>query len=188
MVHEGGTAHGYEPQEHAFFGGRVDGPMAAHQGLGAVDVDVFYVGDYVGGVAYGAKLYALKISYGSTGSAFNDDMAAAWDWCITHQNDDPANPIMVISTSFGGGRYFGSCDSAYASMTIAANNAVAAGITLLVSSGNDGYCDSIGWPACISSVISVGAVYDASFGTYLPCISADSCAPKTFTTGCSTNY
>jgi subtilisin family serine protease len=135
--------------------------------------DVASVGDYIGGVAYGAKLYALKISFGTTGSAYNDDMAAAWDWCITHQNDDPANPIMVISTSFGGGRYFGSCDSAYASMTIAANNAVAAGITLLVSSGNDGYCDSIGWPACISSVISVGA---------------DSCAPKTFTTGCSTNY
>ncbi|MHC4526116.1 MAG: S8 family serine peptidase, partial [Planctomycetota bacterium] len=73
-------------------------------------------------------------------------------------------------------------------MTTAANNAVAAGITLLVSSGNDGYCDSIGWPACISNVISVGAVYDASFGNYLPCISADSCAPKTPTGGCTTGY
>ncbi|MHC4386837.1 MAG: S8 family peptidase, partial [Planctomycetota bacterium] len=150
--------------------------------------DVASVGDYIGGVAYGAKLYALKISEGSTGSASSDDMVAAWDWCITHQNDDPNNPIMVISTSFGGGRYFSTCDSTIPSMTTAANNAVAAGITLLVSSGNDGYCDSIGWPACISNVISVGAVYDASFGNYLPCISADSCAPKTPTGGCTTGY
>ena len=29
-------------------------------------------------------------------------------------------------------------------------------ITVLASSGNDGFCDSMGWPACITSVISVG--------------------------------
>ena len=57
-------------------------------------------------------------------------------------------------------------------MTTAAANAVAAGITIFASSGNDGYCDSMGWPACISHVNSVGAVYDAVFGPYLPCINA----------------
>jgi subtilisin family serine protease len=150
--------------------------------------DAATVGDYIGGVADGAKLYALKISYGTSGSASSDDMAAAWDWCISHQYDDPDNPIMVISTSFGGGRYFSPCDGDDTAMTTAANNAVAAGMTLLVSSGNDGYCDSIGWPACISHVISVGAVYDASFGTYQPCISGDSCAPKTASAGCTTGY
>ncbi|MEN8128123.1 MAG: S8 family serine peptidase, partial [Planctomycetota bacterium] len=150
--------------------------------------DIAAEGDYIGGVAYGAKLYALKITEGSSGSASSDDMVAAWDWCISHQNDDLDNPIMVISTSFGGGQYFSSCDNAVPSMTTAANNAVSAGITLLVSSGNDGYCDSISWPACISNVISVGAVYDASFGNYYPCINANSCAPKTATTGCSTGY
>ncbi|MHC5181326.1 MAG: S8 family serine peptidase [Planctomycetota bacterium] len=162
------------------------GHGTACAGIAAGDANS--VGDYIGGVAYGAKLYALKISEGSTGSASSDAMAAAWDWCVSHQNDDPNNPIMVISTSFGGGRYFSTCDGAVPSMTTAANNAAAAGITVLVSSGNDGYCDSIGWPACINSVISVGAVYDASFGTYLPCVSADSCASKTFNAGCSTNY
>ncbi len=50
------------------------------------------VGDYVGGVAYNAKLYALKITPGSSGSASSDDMAAAWDWCVTHQNDNPSYP------------------------------------------------------------------------------------------------
>ena len=146
--------------------------------------DLGTVGDYIGGVAPGAKLYACKISYGTSGSAYNDAMIAAWDWCVTHKNDDPAHPILVISTSFGGDRYFSTCDSAVSGMTTAANNAVATGITVLASSGNDGYCDSIAWPACISNVISVGAVYDASFGTFLPCISTASCAPKT-TGGCT---
>src|SRR3989339_390318 len=149
--------------------------------------DLGTVGDYIGGVAYNSRLYALKITPNSSGSASSADMVAAWGWGISHQNDDPCNPILVISTSFGGGRYFNTCDSASLSMTTAANNAAAAGITVLVSSGNDGYCDSISWPACISSVISVGAVYDAAFGTYYPCINADSCASKT-SGGCSTGY
>ncbi len=140
--------------------------------------DLGTVGDYIGGVAPGAKLYACKISYGTTGLASNDSMVAAWDWCVTHKNYNPAYPIMVISTSFGGGRNFSACDGDVPAMTTAASNAVAAGITVLASSGNDGYCDSIAWPACISHVIAVGAVYDANFGIYQPCISINSCAPK----------
>ena len=139
------------------------------------------IGDYIGGVAYNAKLYALKIVQGCSGTAYTSDMIQAWDWCVDHQNDDPNNPIMVISTSFGGEYYKGSCDSVVPLMTQAAANAVAAGITIFASSGNDGYCDGIGWPACISYVNSVGAVYDANIGRYPPlgyvgCISQYSCA------------
>jgi len=139
-----------------------------------------WIGDYIGGVAYNAKLYAVKISYGSGGIARAADMIEGWEWCITHQNDDPNNPIMIISTSFGGGRHFSLCDSESLAMTTAAANAAAAGMTLFVSSGNDGYCDSIGWPACISHVISVGAVYDADIGRnpeapYVGCIANGSC-------------
>ena len=126
------------------------------------------VGDYIGGVAYNAKLYALKISYGSGGSARTSDMVEAWEWCITHQNDDPGNPIMIISTSFGGGYYTSTCDSQSTARTAAAANAVAAGMTLFVSSGNDGYCSGMGVPACITHVISVGAVYDANLGRNPP--------------------
>lgn len=138
------------------------------------------VGSYIGGVAYNAKLYAVKISTGSTGSASTSNMIEGWEWCITHQNDNPSNPIRIISTSFGGGRYFSSCDGDTPAMTTAAANAVAAGMTLFVSSGNDGYCESMGWPACISHVISVGAVYDANLGRNPPtgwvgCIKNGSC-------------
>ena len=149
--------------------------------------DLGTAGDYIGGVAHNAKLYALKISQGSGGSATSDAMVAAWDWCSDPNNWDPNNPIMVISTSFGGGRNFSACDGSAPSMTTAANNAVAAGITVLTSSGNDGWCDSMAWPACISSVISVGAVYDAAFGIYNPCVDAGSCATK-YAGGCSTGW
>ncbi len=148
-------------------------------------------GDYIGGVAYGAKLYALKMTYSPTSnSAYTSAMAEAWEWCITHQNDDPANPIMIISTSFGGGKFTdqASCDGAAIAMTSAAANAKAVGITIFVSAGNDGYCDAIAWPACLSDVVSVGAVYDADFGNYYPCVSEDSCASKIATTYCSTGY
>jgi len=150
--------------------------------------DLGSVGDYVGGVAYNAKLYALKITAGSDNIAYSSDIAAAWDWCVSHKNDDPDHPIMAISTSFGGGRLYGACDGYSLAVTMAANNAVAAGITVLASSGNDGYCDSICWPACISNVISVGAVYDAGFGLFQPCISEESCATKYPSGGCTTGY
>jgi subtilisin family serine protease len=185
------------------YGGTIDNPFSpdpdpdpipvgqAHgtccAGIAAGDVTT--VGDYIGGVAYNAKIYALKIAADNSGSAYTSDMVAAWDWCISHRDDDPNNPIKAISTSFGGSRYFdtSSCDSLSPAMTAAANNAVAAGITVLASSGNDGYCDSMGWPACISSVISVGAVYDDSFGTFYPCVNAASCATK-YAGSCPTSY
>jgi subtilisin family serine protease len=150
--------------------------------------DLGTVGDYIGGVAYSAKLYALKITPGSSGSADNSAIISAWDWCVSHKDDNSKYPILVISTSFGGGQYWAACDSASPSMTAAANNAVAAGITLLASAGNDGYCDSIASPACISSIISVGAVYDAAFGDFYPCVDSDSCVPKISTTGCPTGF
>lgn len=148
-------------------------------------------GDYIGGVAYKAKLYALKITDSTTGgSSRTSDMVEAWEWCVTHQNDDPANPIMIISTSFGGGRYYNqaSCDSSSSALATAAANAKALGITLFAAAGNDGYCDSTNRPGCMSDVIGVGAVYDSAFGKYYPCVSMHSCATKNFTFGCSTWY
>ena len=147
-------------------------------------------GDYIGGVAYNAKLYALKISSTATGgSATTAAMVAAWDWCVTHQNDNAGYPIKIISTSFGGGKFTSTCNTETTAMTNAAIAAKAAGITLFVSSGNDGYCNAMGWPACITHVISVGAVYDAAIGIYYPCISGDSCAPsKKATDGCDSGY
>ncbi len=61
-----------------------------------------HVGDYIGGVAYGARIYALKISVGM-GGPLTDAALAAWDWCVTHRNDHPDYPIKAMSNSWGVG-------------------------------------------------------------------------------------
>lgn len=128
-------------------------------GLAAGDLGT--VGDYIGGVAHNAKIYALKIST-DLGTILESAYIAAWDWCITHQYDDPDHPIMIISNSFGGGQYFNpeEAQAAEPASAAAAERVVEEGITLLASSGNEYYTDSMGAPAAFSTVISVGAVDD----------------------------
>jgi len=125
------------------------------------------VGDYIGGVAYNAKLYALKASPDGLGAFMNNATLAAWDWCITHQYDDPANPIMVISNSWGLPG-FPINDTAIADALSPAHTQTAAlalerGMTILAASGNDGFAgQGISWPSAMTDVISVGAVYDTT--------------------------
>jgi subtilisin family serine protease len=138
--------------------------------------DITNEGDFIGGVGNGAKLAALKVfSDDGSGSASESSIVSAIDWCVTNQNLDPANPVMVISMSLGGGKYASACDSSSTLGTAAVNNAVAAGITVLAASGNEGYCDFLAWPACISGVISVGATYDGDIGTAGFCVDSSTC-------------
>lgn len=123
------------------------------------------VGDYIGGVAYNAKLYALKASVDDVNVFAFDAALAAWDWTITHRLDNPSNPILVMTNSLGSG-VFDDAEVAglfFPAMTRMAENAVEAGITILGSSGNDGFAgQGISYPAALSDVISVGAVYDTT--------------------------
>jgi len=142
--------------------------------------DLGTVGDYIGGVAHNAKIYAMKISFGSGGSAYETDAMQAWDWCIDHQYDDLDNPILIVSHSFGGERYFSATEAendrpSYAS---AAGRLVAAGVTVFAASGNDGYCESMAAPAAFSDVISVGSVYDAGLGSIGFCVEQESCVAE----------
>jgi subtilisin family serine protease len=67
--------------------------------------------------------------------------------------------IAAVNMSLGGGRYYdtASCDADNASVKAAIDNLRSVGIATIVSSGNDGFTDSLSSPACISSSISVGA-------------------------------
>ncbi|NIR67461.1 MAG: S8 family serine peptidase, partial [candidate division Zixibacteria bacterium] len=119
-------------------------------------------GDYIGGVAYNSHIYGMKISVGM-GGPLTSACLAAWDWCITHRNDDPYHPIKAISNSWGGAIFNdpAAADAYSPSYAVVADAAVKAGITILAASGNDGIPGwGISWPAAMSRVVSVGAVYD----------------------------
>lgn len=126
------------------------------------------IGDYIGGVAPGAKLYAVKISTGDTGGATTGAMIAGWEWCITHQHDDPDNPIMIISTSFGGGTSAACPYAAGAAAVLqhAARSKKGSYLTpdevqqYLVTYGDD-VTDSKPTPAITKPRVNLGAAVDA---------------------------
>ena len=145
-------------------------PMPAHPHgtccAGIAGGSLGNVGDYIGGVAPNAKIYAVKAAPDAFPGFARADELAAWDWCITHQHDDPANPIMVISNSWGSSfdvfndpRAADQLEPAHTAAVAVAN---ARGITVLAASGNDGFTDLLSWPAAMSDIISVGAVHDTT--------------------------
>jgi len=123
------------------------GGLNAGHGTACAGIAAGYLGtagDYIGGVASNAKLYALKVTSDADVNDIFPTYAtlAAWDWCITHRDDDPSNPIRVISNSWGiYGAPFNDphfADTFSPAMTHAADTATALGITILAASGNDG--------------------------------------------------
>ncbi|ETW95931.1 MAG: hypothetical protein ETSY1_28665 [Candidatus Entotheonella factor] len=60
----------------------------------------------------------------------------------------------------------------------------AAGIAIFAASGNQGLCTQIEYPACMSKVMSVGSVFDASLEPQTYCISTSTCEAET-TGNCS---
>ena len=73
--------------------------------------------------------------------------------------------IASVNLSLGGYRATRTCDRVYPAMTAAIANLRSAGIATIVASGNAGWTDSTNFPACISQVVSVGAVSDSNWGT-----------------------
>jgi subtilisin family serine protease len=108
------------------------------------------------GIAPDAEIVAVKV-LDNNGEGVFSDIIAAIDWVITHKD---IYGIDIINMSFGGLSLSGTCDRqapAGASITAAAKEA---GITFFAASGNEGSVSGINLPACLSSVISVGMVYD----------------------------
>ena len=60
-----------------------------------------------------------------------------------------------VNMSIVGGRFTSNCDTDPRKAII--DNLRSAGIATVISSGNDGFTDSMGAPACISSAVSVGS-------------------------------
>ncbi|MCH7885375.1 MAG: S8 family serine peptidase, partial [Planctomycetes bacterium] len=80
--------------------------------------------------------------------------------------------IASANMSLGGGSFDNqsTCDSNNAAVKAAIDNLRGAGIATVIASGNDGFCDGISGPGCISSAVAVGAVdgsdNEASFSNH----------------------
>jgi hypothetical protein len=98
------------------------------------------------GMAPGANLVALKVF--GTGGAFDSTIIQAIDWAVEHDH------VNVINESFGANPF---PDDLNDPVQIANANAVAAGITVVASSGDAGFTNTIGNSAATSPVIGVGA-------------------------------
>lgn len=110
------------------------------------------------GVAPGATLIGVKVC-SSGGSCPTSSIVAGINHCAS--TSLPGGQADVINLSLGGGQFSGTCDAD--ASAAAANNAVAAGVTVVAAAGNNGFTNALGSPACASQVIAVGATYDSNF-------------------------
>ena len=107
------------------------------------------------GVAPESNIIAINV-FDATGAAYDDDITRALNWVLSIS--DTYN-IAAINMSLGGNiTYLTTCDDYVPSMTTAIENLRAKNIATVIAAGNN-YSHGMSAPACISSSVSVAAVY-----------------------------
>lgn len=116
------------------------------------------VSGIVVGVAPDTRVLGLDI-FRTNGSAYYDDIISALNWVVA--NKTTYNTV-AVNMSFGVDEYTGPCPSD--ALAVAISEIKTSGITTAAASGNNGYTNALGSPACAPEAISVGAVYDSNLG------------------------
>jgi hypothetical protein len=111
------------------------------------------------GVAPGAKILALDVFTGE--SASDTDILAAINWVIANK---ATYNIVAMNLSLGGDKF--TSPETNGPYNPAVNQARAAGILTIAAAGNDGFTNALMEPAATSGVVSVGAVYDSTMGSF----------------------
>jgi hypothetical protein len=131
------------------------------------------------GVAPGASLISLQVFSEFNGEICDGSSPCALSWssdqiaALEHVLElSETLTIDAVNMSLGAGQYTSQaeCDLSNGARKAAIANLRAAGIATVVSSGNSGYVDALGAPACITGAVSVGASNDldavASFSNH----------------------
>lgn len=103
------------------------------------------------GVAPAANIVAVKVC---SSSCSLSDIVSGMDFCVT--NKDTYN-IKVMSGSFGDSGNYQTQSSCPTYLDSSIDAAYSAGIAGVFASGNSGYSNGVGYPACSPNAISVGA-------------------------------
>ncbi len=132
-------------------------------------MDDFGHGTYVAGIAAGegatyrgiapaARLVAVKV-LDQFGTGYETEIIAGIQWCVTNR---ATYNIKVINLSLSDDAEWRDPDECDADPEgVAISQATDVGITVVAASGNEGYTQGIGIPACASDAIAVGATWDA---------------------------
>ena len=113
------------------------------------------------GIAPGANIVAIRVGDGTPNSAWTSNLISALDWIA-------ASPLRVDAINMSISLGFlssGPCDGDTPALAAALAQVRARGVVLVASSGNDGWAKGLRPPACISGVISVGAVYHTNLAS-----------------------
>ena len=113
------------------------------------------------GVAPDAGIHAYKVLNDEGTGSMGDILAAMDDVIVNHPGTDAIN----LSLSDGLIHAPGSCDGDIPSFDSTVAALRAGGTVVLAAAGNGADKTGTGYPACVSTVLSVGAVYDANLGT-----------------------
>jgi cysteine-rich repeat protein len=118
----------------------------------------------VGG-APDVRVVSVKVLSRDNAFCCVSDVLAAMDWIIDNRAD-----VDIVNLSLGTFALFeGDCDEASAlgiAGAAAVNALRARGVLTFASAMNDGSAAAMALPACLSRVISVGAVYDSDVGPF----------------------
>ena len=112
------------------------------------------------GVAPGAKLAMFDVFNDATASG--TDILSAVDDAIGLQS---TYNIVAISMSLGDGGSYTSAQCVGSPLDTPFQTARDDGILPVVAAGNSGSKSGLGFPACVAGAVSVGAVYDNSYGS-----------------------
>jgi subtilisin family serine protease len=126
-------------------------------------------------VAPGARVASLDVF--NNGVAYGSAILDALDWAIANRD---AYNIVAINMSLGDASSNAAACDELSPFTDAISQARDAGILTAAAAGNNGYSGGISGPACVSSAVSVGAVYDSAFGgiTWSSCADTSTAADK----------